>query len=52
MGAGVLGVARRIPSLAEAVPALQRRLAIAAAALFGLFAAIVTWKVLASHLAT
>jgi hypothetical protein len=52
MGAGVLVPARRIPSLAAAVPALQRRLAIAAAALFALFAALVTWKVLASHLAT
>ena len=51
MGAGVLVPARRVPSLAEAVPALQRRLAIAAAVLFALFAAIVTWKVLASHLA-
>jgi hypothetical protein len=51
MGAGVLVPARRIRSLADAVPALQRRLAIAAAALFALFAALVTWKVLASHLA-
>lgn len=51
LGAGVLVPARRVPSLAAAVPALQRKLALAAAALFALFAALVTWKVLASHLA-
>lgn len=51
MGAGALVPARGVPSLAEAVPALQRRLAIAAAVLFSAFAALVTWKVLASHLA-
>jgi hypothetical protein len=52
MGAGLLVPARRLPSLAQAVPAFQRRLAAAAAALFALFAALATWKVLASHLTT
>jgi hypothetical protein len=51
MGVGVLVPARRIPSLAAAVPVFQRRLAIVAAALFAIFVALVTWKVLASHLA-
>ena len=51
MGVGALVPARRIPSLSAAVPALQRRLALAAAVLFAAFAALVTWKVLASHLA-
>lgn len=52
MGAGLLVPARRIPSLREEVPAFQRKLAIAAVILFGTFAAIATWKVLASQLAT
>lgn len=51
MGVGVLAPARRIPSLADAVPALQRRLALAAAVLLAAFAAIATWKVLGSNLA-
>jgi hypothetical protein len=51
MGAGVLVTVRGVPSLAAGLPALQRRLAVAAALLFALFVAIVTWKVLASHLA-
>jgi hypothetical protein len=50
MGAGVLAPFRRIPSLAAALPAFQRRLGLAAAVLFALFAAIATGLVLASGL--
>lgn len=49
-GVGLLAPFRRIPSLAEAIPALQRRLAGAAVALLGIFALLVTWKVLGSGL--
>jgi hypothetical protein len=49
-GAGVVAPARRFPSLAAAVPALQRRLAAAAVALLLLFAALVAWSVFTSQL--
>lgn len=52
MGAGVLVPFRRIPSLAGPLPAFQRRLGLAAAALLGVFAAIATGLVLASGLVT
>jgi hypothetical protein len=51
IGAGVLAPARRIESLAVAVPALQRRLATAAAVLFAAFAATAAALVLRSGLA-
>jgi hypothetical protein len=51
-GAGValLHPARRVASLAAAVPALQRRLGTASLLGLGLFAALSAWKVLASGL--
>jgi hypothetical protein len=50
IGAGALQPFRSIPSLAERLPRLQRRLAWTAALAFALFAAIAAWKVLASNL--
>jgi hypothetical protein len=50
MGVGVLAPFRAIPSLAEGLPVLQRRLAGAAAVLLGAFATLVTWLVLSSNL--
>jgi hypothetical protein len=50
IGAGALQPFRAVPSLAGALPRLQRRLAVAAAAAFALFAALAAWEVLASHL--
>ncbi len=50
MGAGLLALFRSVPSLSQAVPALQRQLAGAALALLALLAAIVAWSVLASNL--
>jgi hypothetical protein len=52
MGVGVLMPFRGIPSLSEALPALQRRLAGAAVALLGIFGAVVAWSVATSHLRT
>jgi hypothetical protein len=51
-GAGValLHPFRGVPSLAAALPALQRRLAVVALAGLGAFAALSAWKVLASGL--
>jgi hypothetical protein len=50
MGAGVLQPFRRVASLAEAVPALQRRLGGLAAALLAAFGALSAWMVLGSAL--
>lgn len=50
MGVGVLMPFRRTASLAEAVPALQRRLAWIAAALLGALLLLVGWKILSSSL--
>ncbi|HSN90076.1 MAG TPA: hypothetical protein VLS93_02510 [Anaeromyxobacteraceae bacterium] len=50
MGVGALAPARRVASLAEAVPALQRRLASASMVLYALFTMIVTWRIDASAL--
>lgn len=50
MGAGLLAPFRRIPSLAQAVPALQRRLAGTAAGMGAALLAIVAWAVLGSNL--
>jgi hypothetical protein len=52
MGAGLLAPFRRIPSLVEALPVLQRRLAGTAAVLLGLFALLVIGLVLGSNLRT
>lgn len=49
-GVGLLQPFRRVPSLAAAVPALQRRLASAALLGLGAFALLSAWKVLASGL--
>lgn len=51
LGAGALAPFRGVPSLAAALPGVQRRLALAAAALLVLFAALVAWRVAASQLA-
>jgi len=50
MGAGLLAPFRRIPSLARAVPALQRRLAGVALGLGGLLLLVVAFAVLTSNL--
>ncbi len=50
MGVGVLAPFRRIPSLAAALPAYQRKLALASAILFAALAALATWLVASSHL--
>jgi hypothetical protein len=52
MGAGLLGWFREVPSLAERLPALQRRLAGVAFVLLGTFAVLVAWIVLSSGLRT
>lgn len=49
-GAGLLAPFRRVGSLVEAIPPLQRRLAGLAAALLGGFTLLVLWKVLGSGL--
>ena len=50
MGVGVLMPFRRVPSLAAALPAFQRRLSTWSAALLAALAALVAWIVLTSHL--
>jgi hypothetical protein len=50
MGVGVLMPARRVPSLAAAVPRIQRRLAAAAAGLLGALLLLAAWIVLSSEL--
>jgi hypothetical protein len=49
-GVGLLHPFRAVPSLAAPLPILQRRLAVAAMAGLGVFAALSAWKVLASGL--
>jgi len=48
LGAGAIAPAASIPSLAAAVPRLQRRLVAASGLLWALLAAIVAWKILAT----
>jgi len=48
MGVGAIAPARRIESLAVAVPVLQRRLASASMLLYAIFTMIVTWRLDAS----
>ena len=50
MGVGAIAPARRIESLAVAVPVLQRRLACASMVLYAIFTMIVTWRLDASVL--
>jgi hypothetical protein len=52
MGVGAIAPARRIESLAAAVPVLQRRLAAASMLLYAIFTMIVTWRIDASALRT
>ncbi len=49
-GVGVLMPSRRIESLKDVVPALQRRLCVAALLCFALFAVLATYEILASNL--
>ena len=51
IGAAALQPFRAVPSLGAALPRVQRRLELAAAAAFALFAALAGWEVLASGLA-
>lgn len=50
MGVGAIAPARRMESLATAVPVLQRRLASASMVLYAIFTMIVTWRIDASAL--
>jgi hypothetical protein len=50
MGAGVLVPFRRIPSLAAVLPAFQKKLALAAAALLAALGGLATWVIARSHL--
>jgi len=48
MGVGVLMPFRKIESLSESLPPLQKRLALASFILYALFAALVTWRMVFS----
>ena len=48
LGAGAIAPAARIPSLAQVVPRVQRRLIAVSSALWALLAAIVAWLILAT----
>jgi hypothetical protein len=48
LAAGAIAPAGRIPSLAQVVPRVQRRLIAASSALWALLAAIVAWLILAT----
>jgi len=50
MGVGILAPFRGIQSLAESLPALQRRLSILALALYGLFTVMVLYKIYSANL--
>jgi hypothetical protein len=50
LGVGVLQPYRKVPTLSEAVPRLQKRLAVAAVVCFLVLAAIVLAEMAASHL--
>ncbi len=49
LGAGMLVPFRHIPGLAEVLPPFQKRLALAAAALFAALGVIATWRILAAN---
>ena len=50
MGAGILAFCGKIESLADVVPAIQKKLIVVAVALFSLFTALVTLQIFLSHL--
>jgi hypothetical protein len=50
VGVGILAPFRKVASLSGAVPALQRRLAVAALACFSVLAAIIIYTLMVSNL--
>lgn len=50
IGVGLVGFFKKIESLANIVPALQRRLVLASIICYGIFMGIVVWKIVGSNL--